>query len=762
LDAPESAVADPATDPVEAEFWATVEREDLGALAETLDIAAGDTFSDVLPRLSSWRRRRKEQSTVDGWRYGITWTRLPEPESRDRAGVWLVPVGAERLRDDWITACLRALTGRGLTPVPVPVEPATDRETLAARLVEAAGDKDIAGVLSLLSVDGSPAPAAPALTTGAALSVLLVQALGDAGIGAPLWCATRNAVGVSPAEGVTEPWQAQVWGLGRVVALEHARRWGGLVDLPDLIDDRIAGRLAAVLGRSAQASAGAKDGPAAKDGKAAGPAADRPAEDQVAIRDRGVFGRRLARLPASGSGPRWSPRGTVLVTGGTGALGAHVARWLAGAGAEHLVLSGRRGPEAPGAAALTAELEALGVRVTVAACDVADREALAALLAEHPVNAVVHAAGTAEAGMLADTGLDAFAATVAAKSLGAWHLHELLGETELDAFVLFSSISGVWGGGGQAAYSAANAFLDGLAEHRRSRGLTATAIAWGPWAEGGMVADTGDEERLRQRGLTVLRPDRAIAALHGALSDGDGTVTVADVDWERFIVPFTLSRPSALLSDLPEVRAALATGTAGRAGTAGHTGQAAEASALREKLSGLSGGEQERLLVDVVCAHAAAVLGHSGSSAVEPDLPFRDLGFDSLTAVELRNLLTADTGLALPATLVFDHPTPEAIARQLWSELVGEAGSSEVSVFSELDRLEAVISTAAAEETVRSGVRRRLRELLSLLNSTGEQSRSGDPGDRGEDGRAPSDARRLADATVEDIFDLIDKDLENS
>ncbi|MER5466955.1 SDR family NAD(P)-dependent oxidoreductase, partial [Streptomyces sp. NPDC002668] len=717
VDAPHITAAAAVADPVDAEFWQTVEREDLQALAETLDISAEDTFSDVLPRLSSWRRQRTEQATVDGWRYGITWKGIPVPEGPARNGIWLVPVSAAQLGDDWVTACLRGLTDRGLAPMPVPVEPATGRKDLAAQLAEAAGDDTVAGVLSLLAIDGKPAPAAAALTTGVALSVLLVQALGDADVDAPLWCATRNAMGVSPADEVADPFQSQVWGLGRVAALEHAQRWGGLVDLPGTIDDRIAGRLAAVLGQSA--------------------------EDQVAIRDRGVFGRRLSRLPAGRTGRSWSPRGTVLITGGTGALGGHVARWLARAGAEHLVLTSRRGINAPGAGELTSALEALGARVTVAACDVADREALAALLAEHPVNAVIHTAGTAEAGMLAETSLDDFAATVAAKALGAVHLHELLGDQELDAFVVFSSISGVWGGGGQAAYSAANAFLDGLAQHRRARGLAATAIAWGPWGEGGMVADAGDEERLRQRGLTVLRPNRAISALHGALSDGDGAVTVADVDWERFAVPFTVSRPSVLLSDLPEVRDALAEEPAE---------QAAKPSALKEKLSGLSEGEQQRLLVDTVCAHAAAVLGHSGSAAVEPDLAFRDLGFDSLTAVELRNLLTADTGLTLPATLVFDHPTPDAIARYLRSEFTGEAGPVEVSVFSELDRLESVISRAAsAEETVRSGVRRRLQELLSLVNSAGEQ------------GAESADAQRqLQDATIHDIFDLIDQDLEIS
>ncbi|MGW2579717.1 polyketide synthase, partial [Streptomyces nondiastaticus] len=254
LDAPETAAAAAVADPVDAEFWETVEREDLQALAGTLDIRADEAFSDVLPRLSSWRRQRKEQSTVDAWRYGVTWKGIPDPAPAGpaRNGVWLVPVSAAQLGDDWVTACLRGLTGRGLSPLPVPVEPAADRTALAAQLAGAAGDEAVAGVLSLLAIDSEPAPAAAALATGVALSVLLVQALGDAGVGAPLWCATRNAMGVTPGDEPADPYQSQVWGLGRVAALEHAQRWGGLVDLPGTIDGRVAGRLAAVLGQSAE------------------------------------------------------------------------------------------------------------------------------------------------------------------------------------------------------------------------------------------------------------------------------------------------------------------------------------------------------------------------------------------------------------------------------------------------------------------------------------------------------------------------------
>ncbi|MGW3152386.1 SDR family NAD(P)-dependent oxidoreductase, partial [Streptomyces sp. NPDC001177] len=365
------------------------------------------------------------------------------------------------------------------------------------------------------------------------------------------------------------------------------------------------------------------------------------------------------------AGQRWSPRGTVLITGGTGALGGHVARWLAGAGAEHLVLTSRRGLDAPGAAGLVAELEATGVAVTVAMCDVADRSALAALLAEHPVNAVVHTAGVDHLEPLETMTPGAFADVLSAKAAGALHLDALLADRELDAFVLFSSIAGVWGSGYQAAYAAANALLDGLAERRRAQGLPATAVAWGPWAGGGMAEADGADERLRRRGLIPMPTALAVAGLRQALDSGEATVTVADVDWERFLPPFTVGRPSALLGDLPEAERILTAGsTVGEPGTA-------IASPLADRLTGMPETEQHTLLVDLVRTHAAAVLGHSGADEVEADRAFKDLGFDSLTAVELRNELNAETGLALPSTLVFDHPNAQALARQLRTELTG-------------------------------------------------------------------------------------------
>ncbi|OEJ42879.1 polyketide synthase [Streptomyces agglomeratus] len=685
VDAPETAAASAvAADPVDAEFWETVEREDLLSLAETLDIGAGDAFSDVLPRLSSWRRQRKEQSTVDGRRYRESWKRLGEPASAGIGGTWLFAVPEEE--NEQTAAVRTAFTARGATLKTLAVGAASDRAGLAGEL---AGIGPVDGVLSLL-VTGDPV-----LPT-----LLLVQALGDAGVDAPLWCLTSGAVAVSGSDAVRDARHAQVWGLGRTVALELPRRWGGLIDLPESVDDQAAARLADVLG---QALTG------------------RWEEDQLAVRSSGVFARRLAHAPARAATRRWQPRGTVLITGGTGALGGHVARWLARGGAEHLVLTSRRGADAPGAAALRDELEALGARVTLAACDVADRDAVAALLAEHAFTAVVHAAGVADAGTVDATTPAVFAAALAAKAGGAAHLDELLGDQELDAFVLFSSVSGVWGSGGQAAYAAGNAFLDGLARRRRDRGLTATAVSWGPWADGGMVEEGDDEERLRRRGLRAMTPASAITALQHALDRDEILLTVADVDWPRFIVPFTLGRPSPLLGDLPEVRATLTEGApeAGRG-----------SGALAESLAGLSHEDRARALVDLVRTHAAAVLGHRGAGAVETDRPFRDLGFDSLTAVELRNRINEATGLALPTTLVFDHPTAADLAAHLLTELTGgqDAKATAATAAAVLDEPIAIIGMACRYP---GGVRS--PEDLWELVASGRDAISRFPGNRGWD-----------------------------
>ncbi|MGW3233877.1 type I polyketide synthase, partial [Kitasatospora sp. NPDC001095] len=264
-----------------------------------------------------------------------------------------------------------------------------------------------------------------------------------------------------------------------------------------------------------------------------------------------------------------------------------------------------------------------------------------------------------------------------AKAESARVLHELTAGLDLDAFVLFSSTAGALGSAGQGNYAAANAFLDALAEQRRAAGLPATSIAWGPWAGSGMAADGGAvEQRLRTAGIAPLAPERAVEALARAVARPAAVRVVLDVDWERYVAA---APTGALLSGLPEVRRALSSATA-----------PADDSSFAARLAGLGEAERARVLIDLVRAEAATVLGHDGSDAVGADRAFRDLGFGSLTSVELRNRLAAATGLKLPATLVFDHPTPQALARHLGDELLGTGAAAPLPA----------VRTGAADEPI--------------------------------------------------------------
>ncbi|WEH12772.1 type I polyketide synthase [Streptomyces sp. VNUA24] len=643
-----------AGDPADAAFWESVGGQDLPALTTTLGVRPEDPLTVVLPALADWRRRRDERATVDSWRYRVDWRPLADdsPAGRTAAaptGTWLVAVTDGTEGDPARDAVVRALREAGAVPVPVVLTEAhTDRATLTAHLTEASTGP-VHGVLSLVALDERPHPGHPHLPLGLALTLTLVQALGDSGVTAPLWCATRGAVTTGRDDAVTSPGQHMVWGLGRCAALEHPQRWGGLVDLPDTLDERAAARLCGIL-------------------------AGRDDEDQVAVRPSGAYGRRLVRArPADPArADAWQPRGTVLVTGGTGGVGAHLARWLAEGGAEHLVLVGRRGADTPGAADLAAELTALGTRVTVAACDVADRDRLAELVAGIEqdgtrISTVIHAAGTGLLVPLADTDPDEFADVLYAKVAGAENLDAVFDRDDLDSFVLFSSISGVWGSGDHGAYASANAYLDALADRRRARGRTATSVVWGIWdPEGGAgMAANLVEEQLRGRGIPFMAPQVALTAFQQVLTDDETVVLVTAVDWDRFAPVFTSARPSPLIGDLPEVRRALAEETA-----PGQDGDDT-ASSLRDRIADLPPADRDRLLTDLVRTHAAAVLGHGSADAIAPERAFRELGFDSLTAVEMRNRLNAATGLRLPLTVLFDYASADALARHLREELLG-------------------------------------------------------------------------------------------
>jgi acyl transferase domain-containing protein/NADPH:quinone reductase-like Zn-dependent oxidoreductase len=350
------------------------------------------------------------------------------------------------------------------------------------------------------------------------------------------------------------------------------------------------------------------------------------------------------------------PDGTVLITGGTGGLGALFARHLARVhGVRRLLLLSRRGPDAAGVPELVEELAASGCQARVVACDAADREQLAGVLAsvEAPLTAVVHAAGVLDDGMVESLTPERLARVMRPKLDAAVHLHELTAGMQLSAFVLFSSVAALIGSPGQGNYAAANAFLDALAARRRSAGLPGASLAWGLWADAtGMTGDLGEAElaRLARMGVGALPADLGLELFDQAQRLGGALLAPVLLDQAAL-------RAQARAGLLAPLLRGLVRTPAQRAGSAGGS--------LAQRLAAVPPSDWEAVTLDLVRAQVAAVLGHASPGAIDAERAFKELGFDSLAAVELRNRLTRATGLRLPTTLVFDHPNSGAVARYL-------------------------------------------------------------------------------------------------
>ncbi|RNG11792.1 SDR family NAD(P)-dependent oxidoreductase, partial [Streptomyces botrytidirepellens] len=573
-------------------------------------------------------------------------------------------------------------------------------------------------VVGLGTWDPSVSPDGVLVLAGAA-DTLLTALRESADIDAPVWCVTSGAVGVGTADPAADVDAGGVWGLGRVAALEQPKRWRGLIDVPSGLDAADRAVLTSVLSGEAGGSGEPLGG----------------AEDQLAVRDGKLWARRIVPV-MGGTAREWAPSGTVLITGGTGGLGGHVARHLAARRVSRLVLVSRRGTEAQGSRELLAELTAAGASVDIVAADVTDRSAMAALVSSldaegTPVRTVVHAAGVVSDAPIADTGTDDLHDGMAAKVRGALILDELL--PDLDDFIVFSSISGIWGAAGQAAYAAGNACLDTLARRRRESGRTATAVAWGPWSGGGMVEEHLERE-LRRRGLTPLTVPAALKALDGVAGTGTDSVVV-DVDWSRFLPAFTASRPSPLLAGFEEATERPA--AAGR-GTP-----------LAQRLAALPEEERHALLVDVVRGHIGEVIKHPDPLRIDPDRALTELGFDSLMSVELRNKLADYSTSRLPVALVFDHPTPHALAGYLRTVIdLDEGPGNDGPVLEDFGRLEAKALSVLTDTETRVALATRLSSLLDRLAEL--------------DARPVSATSDLTGASADELMRFIDSELGNS
>ncbi|QNP76141.1 SDR family NAD(P)-dependent oxidoreductase [Streptomyces roseirectus] len=507
----------------------------------------------------------------------------------------------------------------------------------SAELLAAIGTPDLTGTVLC-----TPAAEPGDLRTRTTAVLELLQAWVAAEVPARLVIVTRGAVGVRDDEDVTDLAGSPLWGLIRSAQTEHPGTFA-IVDTDGT--PRSTARLAAAVARE---------------------------EPQLALREGELYVPRLARAAADPDGapaPAWNPDGTVLITGGTGTLGGLVARHLvAEHGVKHLLLATRRGPDAPGAAELRAQLDELGAHATIAACDVADRDALATLLsgipAAHPLTAVVHTAGAVDDGILTAQNAHRLDTVLRPKADAALHLHELTREADLAAFILFSSASATFGTAGQANYAAANTFLDALAHHRRHHGLPAVSLAWGYWAEVSELTrglGDADVDRLARTGVLPLSAEQGVGLFDAARRRTDALLVTARLD---------LSAVRSATGPVPALlRGLVRTPARGRA--AAGAGTAVAPTGLRSRLDGLSADEQTALALELVRTQVALVLGHGGADDVDPERAFKDSGFDSLTAVELRNRLNAATGLTLPVTLVFDHPNPAALAGDLLVRLLG-------------------------------------------------------------------------------------------
>ncbi|MFE7330197.1 type I polyketide synthase, partial [Streptomyces sp. NPDC057565] len=593
-----------------------------------------------------------------------------------------------------------------------------------ASLAADAGDHvpDVVLLVCRAAVEGPYAHSASAARTSANAFLELAQdwVTDDRFAQSRLVVVTSGAIAAGPGDKVPDLTSSAVWGVVRTAQLEYPGRFAVLdVDEADGAAD--PGLLAMAVRAAAYTD-----------------------EPGLAVRGGGIRVPRLARaavLPATDA-PGLDPAGTVLVTGGTGVLGALVTRHLVTEhGVRHLLLVGRRGLDAPGAPELRAELTGLGAEVTVAACDAADRESLRELLAkvpeDRPLTAVVHTAGVIDDGVLTALTEQRMDAVLRPKVDAAWNLHELTLDLGLSAFVLFSSAGGTLGAAGQANYAAANVYLDALAHHRRALGLPVVSLAWGLWSDGGMSVALPEVDlvRMARSGVRGLSFEDGLALLDQALGSDEPALVPVRLD---------LSGVARAPEGVPAMLRGLVAPVRRRT-------EAVDGETVRSRLLALKGEERDRAVLDLVCSTAAAVLGHERKEMVDPERGLLELGFDSLTAIEFRNRLETVSGQRLPATLIFDHPSAVAVAERLQADLGGVDPTEDAAALSpeaRLTALESALRDTPLTAEQREGLAARMRSLAATLARGA-----------GTDGEPRDD---IEEATAEELFEILDDELEAS
>jgi len=578
----------------ERRFWERIRAGDGLGLAAELGLEPND-LAAVLPALAGWADASGDRP---GLRYRVEWTPASMPDRpADDATILLVTDCADLGGLEYLP---------GLHALPLRLGGDAERVEIARSLRAA--------------LVGSQVDCVVAVSASRAVQLAIAQAItdvADALGNGRLWVVTRGAVGLSPGEAPPDPLATWAWGFWASVAKEHPHVWGGIVDLPTLPDRVSTASLVQVLTRRGT------DG-----------------ENQLALRPEGVFARRLRRQTSGPVVAPWRPRGTVLVTGGTGYVGGHMARWAARRGAPHLVLVGLDGDGAPGTEQLVEDLRRIGTRVSIHACNVGDRIALADVLAsvgeDPPLDAIIHAAGALEECLVDDLTTDRIARASATKVTAAQHLHDLTVNIELSAFLVCSSFPGIAGSPGRAAYSGANAELDALAHRWRVDGEAVTCVVWGRW-DGPAPGPGRRDHRARDAGVVAMQADDALVQLGDVVDENVGMAIVADIDWkshrDHTIRPDPLY--ADLLSDMPPPR--------------------------HNQVDRRAIGDPQ-IVLDAVRRAVAEVLALDAGAVVGPDDSFLEIGFTSLTATELRNRVVDLFAVPTPVGVVFDTGTAARLA----------------------------------------------------------------------------------------------------